>query len=285
MVRLTWGALSCCIALWLLAGCRGVASPWQGLPPPPELLSHAEPIWQHLAMRRRTLLDLKGLAQVQVRVAAQSVALDEVVVVVQPGEGLRFEGLGPLGQPLFLFIAHHQHLALYAPQEGRLISGAASAENTKRLLGLALAPIALQYLLLGDLPLVTLPTTGRLVYRARDNLYRWDGVDSQQETSYRAWFEPYHLHPVRFEMTDALGQLVLLVRYEAFQWLDNFLLPYRIIVEQPVAGRRAVWQYAEVQLNTGVRPALFRLQVPAGTEQIELEHMVDHTTPVLLRSW
>ena len=284
MVRLVWGALSCCMALWLLTGCRGIVSPWQGLPPPPELLSNAEPIWQHLAMRRRTLRDLKGLAQVQVRVGTRNAALDDVVVVVQSEAGLRFEGIGPLGQPLFLFIAHQQQLTLYAPQEGRLISGAASVENTQRLLGIALAPMALQYLLLGDIPLVTLPTTGRLVYRARDNLYRLDGADPQQETSYRAWFEPYHLQPVRFEMTDARGQLVLLVRYEAFQRLGTFLLPYHIIVEQPVAGHRAVWQYTEVQVNTGVQPALFRLQVPPGTEQIELENMGGYTTPLLLRS-
>ena len=183
------------------------------------------------------------------------------------------EGIGPVGQPLFLLIADAQQLSFYAPQEGRLLSGAASAENLFRLFGIALTPMTLQYVLLGDVPLATLPSTGAFTYRRRENLYMWQGQVPSQPQSYRIWFEPYDFHPVRFEMEDASGQPVLQVWYEEFQRTNGFMMPSRITLLQPMVGRRIVWQYKEIQLNAGLTPALFRMRVPMGTTRVTLEEL------------
>jgi hypothetical protein len=235
------------------------------------VLSTAEPIWQQLATRRQTFQNLKGLAQVRWSGPRQNVTFDETAVVLDRFETLRLEGIGPLGQPLFLLIADQKRFALYTPQEQRLVSGTASAQNLERTFGLALAPEALQYILIGDIPLVTFPASGELVYRRRDNLYMWTGEGLQAAGYYRIWFEPYHLQPVRFVVEDRLGQVVLQVEYEDFHQLDGFILPYHITAIQPPTDSRVVWHYSEVKLNMGVAPALFRMRVPAGTKQVELE--------------
>jgi hypothetical protein len=230
-------------------------------------------VWEHLTARRQALANLKGLARVRLRGSIRDAILDDAVVVLQDFQAIRLEGIGPVGQPLFLLIADAHQLSLYAPQEGRLLTGAASAENLLRLFGIALTPMTLQYVLMGDVPLVTLPTAGALTYRRRENLYLWSGQVPYQPQSYRIWFEPYDLHPVRFELEDAGGQLVLQVWYEEFQRFNGFMMPYRITLVQPTVGRRVIWQYKEAQLNAGVAPALFRIRVPVGTTRVAIEEL------------
>jgi hypothetical protein len=273
------------MVLLVLAGCRSMPNPWQGLPPPATVLTGAEPVWEHLVARRQAFENLKGLAHVQLHVDIRHATLDEAVVVLQRFEAIRLEGIGPVGQPLFLLIADPHQLSLYAPQEGRLLTGTASADNLMRLFGIALTPTALQYVLMGDVPLVTLPTGGEFAYRVRDNLYLWQGKVPEQSQSYRIWFEPYDLSPVRFEMDDRGGQLVLRVWYEEFRRVNGMMVPYRLTVEQPVNGRRVVWQYQDVQLNTTVPPVLFRMRVPVGTARLAIEDLPELEPGALPRIW
>ena len=269
MVRLSCGALSLWGLLWLLAGCRTPLGPWQDLPPPPSILTSAEPVWQQLATRRSRLHDLKGLAQLRLVTPLHKVTIEEMVVVLQGLTAMRLEGIGPFGQPLFLLIADAQRFALYYPQESRLVSGAASAQNLARLLGVELAPTTLHYVLTGDVPLTSLPVTGTFAYLPHHNLYTWSGRESQQD--YRIWFEPYHLQPVRFEVAQPSGEVVLRVQYEDMQPLGEVMLPYRIVIVQPLTQRRLIWHYTDLQLNSGASPALFRMRVPAGTQRVEID--------------
>ena len=273
MARLVCGVLSLGTLLLWLAGCHSISNPWQELPAPPTPLSSAAPVWERLAARRQALDNLKGLARVRLR--GRYVTLPSMMPssCCRGFEAIRLEGIGPVGQPLFLLIADSHQLSFYAPQEGRLLTGAASAENLLRLFGIALTPMTLQYVLMGDVPLATLPTAGAFTYRRRENLYLWQGQVPSQPQSYRIWFEPYDLHPVRFEMEDAGGQLVLQVWYEEFQRFNGFMMPYRITLVQPTVGRRVVWQYKEAQLNAGVAPALFRMRVPVGTTRVAIEEL------------
>lgn len=272
------------VLLWL-AGCRSIPNPWQDMPAPATVLASAEPIWEQLRARRQAFDNLKGQARVQLYVDVRHATVDDAVVVLQRFEDIRLEGIGPLNQPLFLLIADRRQLALYAPQEGRLLTGAASAENLMRLFGIALTPTALQYILLGDVPLTTLPTGGQFTYRARDNLYLWQGQVPPEPQSYRIWFEPYDLSPVRFEIDDAGGKLVLQVWYEEFQRVNEFIVPHRMTVAQPTVGRRVVWQYKDVQINIGVAPGLFRMRVPAGTARLAIEDLPAPEADTLPRIW
>lgn len=261
--------LSLCGVLLLCTGCRGVSST---APPgaPSARLSTAEPLWQELTRRRQRLDNLKGLAQARFYSSRQNLAVDSVVVVLQGFESMRLEGVGSLGQPLFLFITAGQLFSYYSPQEARLVSGTASAPNMERVFGITLAPTVLYFLLIGDIPLEVLPSGGEVVYQPKGDLYLWEGQVSQQAGYYRIWFAASHLQPVRFEVEDLLGRVVLRVRYENFQLLQEFTLPYHITVEQPLIDQQVNWRYSEVRVNAGVAPTLFHMRVPAGVERVEL---------------
>ena len=268
MGRLSRNAISLSACLFLLCGC---GLPWLGPPkppPPPPLPASvpAEPFWKQLAQHRSALENLKGLAQVQARTDRGSVALDDVVVVVRHAEALRLEGIGPFGQPLFLFITDGEWLALHMIRNNRLVVGPASARNLERLFGIAVAPQSLLRVLLGDIPLNPLPTSGDLTYREDEQLYFWESTQPDSEPIYRVWFDPQALHPVRFEMENAAGSIVMRVNYGDFQRQGDILLPTRIAVVEPETQRQAVWRYTDVELNTEVSADLFRVQPPAQTE-------------------
>ncbi len=286
MVRLPHrGARSLWILLLCLTGCHSMSNPWQSLPPPPTVLTRPEPVWERLTARRQHFENLKGLASVRFSVGAQNATLEDMAIVLRHFEALRLEGIGPVGQPLFLLLADPQQLTLYAPQEGRLLAGAASADNLLRLFGLALAPSMLQYVLVGDVPLPTLPEGGRFAYMARANLYLWQGVVQPPLRYWRIWFEPYEWQPIRFEIEEPQGHLVLQGWYEDFLQLNDFRLPSRITLTQPDTGRLIVWHYRDVQLNPGVLPTLFRLRVPPGTERRAIEDLPAPEADTFPRIW
>lgn len=269
MKRLSRNAISLAVCLFLLSGCSGglrLFSPRTAPPPPLPASVPAEPFWEYVAERRNALDDLRGLAQVHVRTSKRSVALDDVVVVVRHDEALRLEGIGPFGQPLFLFITDGEWLALHMIRDNRLIVGAASAQNLERLFGIAVAPQSLLRLLLGDIPLNSLPTNGELAYREAERLYLWESTKSEPDPTYRVWFDPQGLHPVQFEMENAAGSVLLRVTYGDFQRYGDILLPARIDVVEPATQRQAIWRYTDVQLNTDVSADLFRVQPPPQTE-------------------
>jgi hypothetical protein len=269
VVRLSSGVLSLCGALLLVVGCRGAFSPGASVPPSATPLPTAESLWQPLALRRQTFQNLKGLAQAQFYSPTHNLGVDSVAVVLQRFEAMRLEGLGSLGQPLFLLISDGQRFSYYAPQDARLISGAASAHNMERVFGITLAPNALHAMLIGDIPLATLPVGGKVTYLPKSKVYLWEGAVSPGY--YRVWFAASHQHPVRFEVEDLLGRVVLRVQYEHFQQLQEFSMPFHITVDQPLADQRVVWRYSDVRVNAGVLPASFHLRVPPGIERVELQ--------------
>lgn len=268
MGRLSRNIISLAACLLLLGGCSGLWPFSRPAPPPPPVPASvsAAPFWKHLTERRNALENLKGLAQVQARTDKGSATLDDVVVVVRHAEALRLEGIGPFGQPLFLFVTDGEWLALHMIRNNRLIVGPASAQNLERLFGIAVAPQSLLRVLLGDIPLNPLPTDGTLAYREEEHLYLWESTPSGLTASHRVWFDPQGLYPVRFEMEDASGSVVMRVNYGDFQQHGDVLLPARIDVVEPETQRQAVWRYTDVQLNTDVSADLFRVQPSPQTE-------------------
>lgn len=270
-MRLSFGVRSFTILLGLLlVGCSAQEGIWASRPPPSTTLSDVQPAWRHLVARRRIFQNLKGLARVRFESPEQDMSIGNVVAILQGSEALRLEGVGPLGQPLFLMVAHDMRFLLYMPRQARLISGTASAENLSRLFGLAVAPEVLRYVLIGDIPLAQFPDAGEFKYLSADNLYFWAGHDPEHLYEYRVWFDPYRLNPVRFEMVQPLIGVVLRVQYEDFQRLHQLTVPYHITIEQPIAEHRVVWHYREMQLNGEVPASLFDIEPPMGTERIEL---------------
>lgn len=257
--------------IFVVQACRGTLPPQERPAPPQPLLTTAAPIWQRLTLRRKAYQSLKGLAQLRLRMTNGKGTIDNTVVVVEDFDAVRLEGIGPFGQPLFLLVSNGDRFSFFLPRERRVISGPSSTEHLAEHFGLSVAPKVLPYILLGDLPLLTLPEAGALRYQAQEQLYFWEGDGPYQARMYRIWFDPYHLLPARFELADLSGQTILHVTYEDFRRLEGFTLPYRITIVQPLADQRVIWHYTDVELNTEISPRLFRMRIPPGIERVEVQ--------------
>lgn len=270
MIHRPYSALSLLLLLLLSGGCQGqFASRGQPSEPRPGFSTTA-PIWQHLERRRLAYRNLKGLAQVRLRLSTGKGVFDNTVVVLDRFERVRLEGFGPFGQLVFLLVSDEQRFALYLPHERHMITGPASPQQFARFFGLAVAPEVLPYLLVGDVPFAAWPEAAALTYIPAQGLYFWQGPVPPQTGSYRVWVDAERLLPVRLERLDAANHVELEVTYENFSALGGFVLPYRITLRQPATAQQVVWDYDEVQLNVGVASELFRIRVPPGTERVEL---------------
>ena len=267
MGRLSRNGISLAVCLFLLCGCGML----QRLRPPAPAPSRpvfvpAAPIWEKLAARRSALQSVKGLAHVQAVTGRGSVTLDDVVVVARQPQALRLEGIGPFGQPLFLFVTNGEGLQLYLIRQNRLVRGRATRGNFQRLFGIGVAPQALVRVLLGDVPLNPLPTGGDLLYLQTEGLYLWEGAQAGPYPKYRVWFDAPGQNPMLFELADASGAVALRVTYADYQPQGALLVPARIGIVEPATQRRAIWRYTDVQFNAEVSDDLFRVQPPPGTD-------------------
>ncbi len=272
IIYVRYAVLHLCVLLFLggLFGLFGGCQGFRGVEPPVTRLVTTEPVWRKLQHRRRAYQTLKGLAALRLKSPRGGGALDNTVFVLDRFAKMRLEVIGPFGQPLFLYTFAEQHFALYLPRQQRVYTGGATPEPFVQLIGLAIDPGVLPYVLMGDIPLITWPAAGPLTYLASDNLYYWEGEAPPSLWRYRVWLDPHHLLPVRLELADPSEQTRLKVTYDDFQQLDSLTLPYRITMTEPELQRRVVWTYTDVELNSEVAASLFDIRVPPGTEHIEL---------------
>jgi hypothetical protein len=257
-----------CLLLLLLGGCQGLRVP--GAASPTHLITTTEPIWRRLELRRRAYQSLRGLAELRLKAPGGGGTLDHTVFVLDGFSNVRLEGIGPFGQPLFLYTFAESHFALYLPQQKRVYTGGSSPEPFVRLMGLALEPGLLSYVLIGDIPLNTWPESGPLTYLPSENLYYWEGSAPLSIWFYRVWLDPYSLLPVRLELAAPGQQTQLKVTYDDFQQLNGLTLPFRIAVTQPQSQQHVILTYTVVELNVEVAASLFHMRVPPGTERVEL---------------
>jgi hypothetical protein len=256
--------LPLCLLL-LLVGCQGLRTPSA---PPERLLETTESVWRRLQARRRSYQTLKGLAELRLKAPDGGGALDNTVFVLEGFSKVRLEGIGPFGQPLFLYTFAEPHFALYLPQEQLVYTGNSTSQALERLIGLAIEPLLLPYVLLGDLPLTEWPPADALTYLADDGLYYWEGAAAPW--FYRVWLEPYALLPIRFELASPPQRTWLEVEYDDFQRLGGLTLPYRIAMRQPQSRRQVIWTYTDVALNTEVDASVFEMRAPPGAERVDL---------------
>ncbi len=259
--------LLCGLLFGLFGGCQGFKTPRAKRPNP--LIATTEPIWRQLQLRRRVHHTLKGLAELQLK-APGGGTLDQTVFVLDRFAKVRLEGLGPFGQPLFLYTYADPLFSLYLPRQQRVYTGRSTPEPFIRLIGVAIEPGVLPYVLMGDIPLTTWPAPDPLTYLASEDVYYWEGSAPPSPWRYRVWLDPYRLLPVRLELAAPQQPTRLEVTYDDFRQLDGLTLPYRITITEPHTQRRVVWTYTDVERNTEVAASLFEMRVPLGTDRIEL---------------
>jgi outer membrane lipoprotein-sorting protein len=107
-------------------------------PAPAPIAEEARAALARIEQHRRSLVDLRSLAEITVRRGGRAQRLSGVMLLLAEPASLRFEALSPFGTPVLIVAGDPQSLTLWEVLDNRAYLAPASPEANRRWLGLAL---------------------------------------------------------------------------------------------------------------------------------------------------
>jgi len=251
------------LALALLAGCAvGRPAP---RPAVPGRLPTAAEVEASLTDRRQALQGIRALAHMKYRDADTSGSAREAIVIARP-DRLRVEVLSVFGAQ-FLVATAGGRLTAYAPREGTVYRGAATAANLARY---ARMPFEVDDLI--DLVLATPTRPGAVVgsvsFDPAAQLVRltWRAADFERSVwlSTPGW-------PTVAEERGPDGQLLWRATYDRFEPHGGVPLATRVVLDVAALEQHVELSLDDVDVNPTVDDALFALPVPPGARVVRLD--------------
>jgi hypothetical protein len=219
----------------------------------------AGPLMQALEQRTRSFATLKSVATLEVIRKQRRRFFDNAGVVVKGRDRFRIEAYGPLGQAVAVLVWNGRDVMLDLDGTRRVLPGGAGLE---RLLGNDVDPADLADILAGNIPGMARTTSANLRCATSGAcLLDLRGKDTLVRVHPAAGAEPAD-DPIRSCEVFRKGSLLYQVRYEAERDIAGYLLPTRIIMENPEKQVSLTVQYAEPEVNVPVDESDFEL--PGG---------------------
>jgi outer membrane lipoprotein-sorting protein len=221
--------------------------------PAPPIADEARAALARIEQHRRSLVDLRSLADITVRRSGRAQRLSGVMLLLGEPASLRFEALSPFGTPVLIVAGDPQSLTLWEVLDNRAYLAPASPEANRRWLGLALGGEDLVALLAARARPLPDPTRVELV--APDEAgpsVRLIGRELEQ----RIWFDPDSGQARQVEWTGKNPARV------TFTPTPPEAPPAGLRLETPDGSLRVSVTYRDPKMNTGLDPALLKLTVP-----------------------
>ncbi len=236
----------------LLAGALGSCTTVPPTPPAP-VADEARAALTRIEQQRRTLTDLRTLADLTIRRGGRSQRLSGVLLLLAEPASLRFEALSPFGTPVLIVAGDPKSVTLWEVLDNRAYIAPASADANRRWLGLALGDEELVALLGGRVRPMPDPTAVELL--AADEVgpsLRLTGAAIEQ----RIWFNPETGQARQVEWTGKNPARVTFTR------VPPDAPPAGLKLETPDGALQVTVTYRNPRVNTALDPALLRLTVP-----------------------
>ncbi len=226
-----------------------------GLPGPE---APAGPLHQAIEERQQAFMGLTGLASVQAARKGRKRTFETVGIAIRPPEKIRMEAYGPLGA-LALLVWNGQFGEFRMQGSHRLLTP--SGSGLEKLLGVDAGPGELGAALWGGLPQGAVgsgssaaycgPRAGCVLEIRQDSLIR------------RVSFAPTAASGSGMRIMGSelyrAGELVYRARFEELEDRLGFLVPMKIVIENPDRHVAVTIRYQEVDVNIPVSDELFRV--------------------------
>lgn len=173
-------------------------------------------------------------------------------------DSMRLEGLAPIGPPVFQLVSRAGEATLLLTREERLVSGERPEAILGALTGVSLGPADLQAILTGCAVPMPQPIGGRL----HDG--GWATIDLEGGST-------VYLRRTGAWRVAAARRNGWQVDY--LEWTGTFPQTVRLRSGDAGPGVEMTATLSEVEANTDLDPAAFRLQIPGGVRPLSLEEL------------
>ena len=248
------------------SGCA-TRQPAPPLPPPPVSLPSAQELLAPLHARQRAITGLRGLAKVSYRDAHERGSATQAVALAAP-DRFRLELFSLLGVAA-IHTCDGQRLAAYFPRDKVLYRGVASPFNIARLTQVLLSAREITRLLMG-LPPFPLGGTVVPVRREPDGAYRFDFRRSEGSLI-TLRFDPETLRLTGWAVRDATGTLQAQGELGDYRQVQGISFPFAISLSDAQGAQQVSLAYQEVSVGPVPSATLFRLDLPVGVEEIDID--------------
>jgi hypothetical protein len=171
---------------------------------------------------------------------------------------MRLDGLAPIGPPVFQLVSRAGEATLLLPRDERVVSGESPDAILGALTGVSLGPADLQAILSGCVVPMPRPVGGRL----HDG--GWAAIDLEGGST--------------VYLRRAGAWRVVAARRDGWQvdyleWVGTFPQTVRLRSGDDGAAVEMTAALSDVEANTDIDPAAFRLQIPAGVQPLSLAEL------------
>ena len=237
------------------------------LPPPPGPLPSAQELLAPLHARQQAITGLRGLAKVSYRDAHEKGSATQAVALAAP-DRFRLELFSLLGVAA-IHTCDGQRLAAYFPRDKVLYRGVASPFNIARLTQVLLSAREITRLLMG-LPPFPLEGTVVPVHREPDGTYRLDFRRSDG-SRITLRFESETLRLTGWAVRNATGTLQAQGELGDYRQVQDIFFPFAISLSDTQGAQQVSLTYQEVSVGLVPSAALFRLDLPTGVKEIDID--------------
>jgi len=237
----------------LLAASLSACATVPPAPAPPPIAEEARAALARIEQHRRSLVDLRSLADITVRRGGRAQRLSGVMLLLSETSSLRFEALSPFGTPVLIVAGDPRSLTLWEVLDNRAYLAPASPDANRRWLGLALGGEDLVALLAARARPLPDPTRVEMVGPDETGpSVRLTGHDVEQ----RIWFDPASGQARQVEWTGKNPARV------TFTPTPLEAPPAGLRLATPDGTLRVSVTYRNPKMNTGLDPELLKLTVP-----------------------
>lgn len=221
----------------------------------------------HVQKSRSGLLALRARAKADVMGNQGRIKVDISLIAARP-QRLRLAGENSLTGPLLTLATDGTTFQLLDVRENRFQTGAVSACNMARILGIAMHPSQVIEVLMGGVPLLPNPSALEVSWDGRDGgrevLTLRDGRGISEVIYLQAEGRTWDVREA--EGRDEQGKAVWRLRNEGFALLDGSTLrmPATTYLEDPPHKSDLRLRWREREPNPPLEPEVFHMDAPAG---------------------
>ena len=264
-LALFWHLVLVGLSVWG-SGCA-TRQPAPRLPLPPAPLPSAQELLAPLQARPQAITGLRGLAKVSYRDAHEKGSATQAIALAAP-DRFRLEMFSLLGVAA-IHTCDGQRLAAYFPRDKVLYRGVASPFNIARLTQVLLSAREITRLLMG-LPPFPLEGTVGPARREPDGAYRLDFRRSDGSLI-TLRFESETRRLTGWAVWDATATLQAQGELDDYRQVQGIFFPFAISLSDAQGAQQISLAYQDVSVGPVPPAALFRLDLPVGVEEIDID--------------